>query len=507
MSHIHSFLNRITMYRLMLYYLLFLWILTLVFSVFGILTYSALDILLSGTFFLLACYGANQLFAKISRAKTNSESQLITALILTLIVGPLPLLPFLLPLMVMAVVAMASKYLVATKTQHIFNPAAFAVLFTALVLNTGASWWIGSLALAPFLLLGGMLIILKIRRWHLVVSFLVTYFVLFVIFRLSQGATVVVSLQEFWRVLTYSPLLFFMTVMLVEPLTSPRTAGKRMYFGIFVAACLFAGQTFFANFPYSLESALLAGNLLNWLTLGNAVRACLKLQKKQEIAPGIWQFTFSRPEKFTYDAGQYLEWTLPHPHADSRGVRRYFTIASSPTEQELLLVTKIDPQKSSSYKQALLHLKPGDEIIASHLEGEFTLPKDRQQHIAFIAGGIGITPFRSHVKSLLDKGENRPITLLYSAKTHQEFIFTDLFKQAEKLGVTIQYTSADDSQGKKGVIDASMIVNAVPQCKECLFYVSGPQPMVEAMEKTLSQIGVPRNHIRRDYFPGYDDLH
>src|SRR5258708_34079548 len=108
-----------------------------------------------------------------------------------------------------------------------------------------------------------------------------------------------------------------------------------------------------------------------------------------------------------------MEWTVGHAHSDTGGNRRYFTLASSPTEKEVHLGVRFyDP--SSSFQRAVVELPAGSTIVAGQVAGEFTLPKDPQKKLVFIAGGIGITPFRSMVKYLLDRDEKRAITLFYS---------------------------------------------------------------------------------------------
>ncbi|TGV95790.1 FAD-dependent oxidoreductase, partial [Mesorhizobium sp. M2E.F.Ca.ET.154.01.1.1] len=115
--------------------------------------------------------------------------------------------------------------------------------------------------------------------------------------------------------------------------------------------------------------------------------------------------------KLAFQAGQYLEWTLGLDRSDNRGNRRYFTVASSPTEQSVRLGVKFYP-KSSAFKQALGTMRPGGTIHAAQLAGDFTLPSDPKIKIAFLAGGIGITPFRSMLQYLIDRNESRPIVVL-----------------------------------------------------------------------------------------------
>lgn len=252
------------------------------------------------------------------------------------------------------------------------------------------------------------------------------------------------------------------------------------------------------------------------------------LVKKEQLTKTVWEFWFGGERLPNWQAGQYMEWILPHSNPDKRGTRRFFTLASSPTEKELMIATKII-EPASTFKVALKNLNIGDSIIARGVDGDFVLPKSQQEKLVFIAGGIGITPFRSMIKYLLDTGEKRDIVLLYSNKDSSDVAFSELFNEAKKIGVkTINYFTSgspisnsirveDDSvtsaKGKNtedivyGFITAEEIQIKVLNWQERTFYISGPEPMVEAYEKMLNSIGVKRRQIKTDYFPGYSETY
>ena len=141
-------------------------------------------------------------------------------------------------------------------------------------------------------------------------------------------------------------------------------------------------------------------------------------------------------------------------------------------------------------------LEIGDEITASQLAGDFTLPKNKNRKLAFLAGGIGITPFRSMIKYLLDKNEKRNIVLIYANKSAEDIAYNDIWSEArEKIGAKIACPV--------GFITKEMIVREVPDFKERFFYISGPRAMVVVFEKTLKNLGVKRSQIKTDFFPGY----
>ncbi len=390
---------------------------------------------------------------------------------------------------------------------------------TYLAVNQAASWWVGTPAMLPFVLVGGLLMTRKIRRFELVFSFMEGAAVLTLAAALLGRQSPIGALST---LLLYSPLFFFAFVMLTEPLTAPPTAGLRNLYGALVGV-LFTPAFHLGSFYTTPEIALLIGNAFAWL-VSPKNRVVLYLKQKRQIAPHAWDFIFApsgRPaRKLAFAPGQYMEWTLGHEEPDSRGVRRYFTLASSPTEPEVRLGVRVN-QPSSSYKEALLAMDPGDEIIAGQLAGDFTLPRDPKQPLVFIAGGIGITPYRSMIKYLLDTHEHRPITLFYSAVTPNDFVYRDVFHQAEReLSIRAVYVAertqdvpagpsvlagpegSRDWTGEVGRIRPELIQACAPDYQESMFYVSGPNVMVDAVKGMLRKMGIPDGQIRADFFAG-----
>jgi ferredoxin-NADP reductase len=155
-------------------------------------------------------------------------------------------------------------------------------------------------------------------------------------------------------------------------------------------------------------------------------------------------------------------------------------------------------------------MRPGDEIVASQLAGEFVLPANGREKLVFMAGGIGITPFRSMIRDLLDHNEGREITVFYSNRTAPEIVYADVLEEArERLGIKTVYTLTDrkrvppDWQGGIGRVDAEMIANSVPDYGERTFYLSGPRSLVVGFEEVLRRIGIPKRRIKTDFFPGF----
>jgi ferredoxin-NADP reductase/Na+-translocating ferredoxin:NAD+ oxidoreductase RnfD subunit len=505
---IDNILNRITTYRLVLYYVIFLVVAAVALSFFGLLPFQPADLVVSVSALVLVCWIANGVLAKVFRAPANTESLYITAFILALIITPRSPSRYLSAgaavFLWVGVWAMASKYVLTIRRKHIFNPAAFAVALAALTLNQAASWWVGTFAMLPFVVFGGLLVARKIRRFDLVLSFLAAAGAVTLGASLAKRTGV---LPATGQLLADTPILFFAFLMLTEPLTTPPARAARILYGATVGLHL-SPSLHFGRLYSTPELALLVGNVFSYLMSPRATYV-LKLEAATQLAPDIYEFRFSGATTLRFRPGQYLEWTLRHPRPDSRGNRRYFTIASSADEREVRLGVKFYPE-ASSFKRALLAMKPGDEIVASQLAGEFVLPTNQREKLVFMAGGIGITPFRSMIKHLLDYDEKRPITVLYSNKTAPEIVYADVLEEARKqLGIQTVYTLTDanrvppDWQGGTGRVDAEMIAKTVPDYRERTFYLSGPRALVVGFEEVLRNIGIPRSRIKTDFFPGF----
>lgn len=237
----------------------------------------------------------------------------------------------------------------------------------------------------------------------------------------------------------------------------------------------------------------------------------IKLLHKEQIAKDSWELIFEKPEGFVYEPGQFIEIHLDHPNHDDRGIKRWFTLSSSPTEGDLMITTRL-VEKHSTFKEALFRLDVGDEITIDGPMGKFLLPSDPERQAVWIAGGIGITPFRSQLKFLLDNQQtNRGITLIYSNRTSQDICFTDLWQDAlgEMPNFKLVETLVDDIPagwtGERGMVDDVMIKRAVGEVGNKEFYISGPEPMVEAFKPKLVEMGVEESVIHQDWFPNYTD--
>src|SRR5581483_8180723 len=219
------------------------------------------------------------------------------------------------------------------------------------------------------------------------------------------------------------------------------------------------------------------------------------IERRPEAGDGL-SLLFERPAGLLWTPGQYIRLELEHPGVDARGLRRWFTISSAPHENVVRLTTRTFTS-GSTFKQTLLALQPGDTITVDGPKGSFTSPDPGREHL-FIAGGIGITPFRPILVDLDRRRSGPPITLLYGSRA--DVIFRDELDAiaARNRWLTIRY-----------VIEPSFMGG--PLLRETLrpdqlVWISGPEVMVHALHGLVAALGVSDDRVKLDEFPGYDDV-
>ncbi len=228
---------------------------------------------------------------------------------------------------------------------------------------------------------------------------------------------------------------------------------------------------------------------------------------KHPEAAGIYTFEWEPSETFNFTAGQFIKLLLPHDNPDERGEMHFFTVSASPTEANLANTTKFS-QPSSTFKQTLRSLEPGTKVEMTGPYGEFVLPEDTEQKLVFVAGGIGVTPYRSMLRFLTDKGQTRPIQLLYAANQPQELAFRQLFDYLpQPMEVTYLISQADSEwSGQVGQLSGQKIQELANGLKDKLTYLSGPKPMVQTFKDQLLALGISEDKIMTDFFPGYTKI-
>jgi ferredoxin-NADP reductase len=219
------------------------------------------------------------------------------------------------------------------------------------------------------------------------------------------------------------------------------------------------------------------------------------IEKKAEVA-GVESFIFQPQEPLKWKAGQFLHYVLHHEPTDDRGSDRWFTVASAPFEGTVMITTRITDDKGSSFKKALTALNVGESIEISDIDGDFTV-EDPQAEFVFIAGGIGVTPFHSILKEADHQGVQLKATLLY-ANRDENIVYKD---ELESFKSRNPHLAICYCTGQR--LDEEAIRKFVSDLTKPIFYVSGPEPMVESLGKMLEGMGIGKERIRQDFFPGY----
>lgn len=237
----------------------------------------------------------------------------------------------------------------------------------------------------------------------------------------------------------------------------------------------------------------------------------IKYIKKTKVSKDAWDLHFVKPNGFNYKPGQFIEANLPQKHPDERGQKRWFTLSSSPTEATLDITTRrLD--KHSSFKDVLFKFKAGDTLSIKGPDGSFILPKNNVK-LVWIAGGIGITPFRSQIKYMIDKRMfDYDIVMFHGNRTLEDNVCRNLIEEYKTKNNKFKYIEVlsedipKDWEGETGYIDEHIVEKYLDDIDKRHFYISGPEPMVDAMKEKLTSLRIEDTRIHQDWFPGYTDM-
>jgi ferredoxin-NADP reductase len=233
-----------------------------------------------------------------------------------------------------------------------------------------------------------------------------------------------------------------------------------------------------------------------------------QIKEKREVAKGTLMVVFDLlGEKVDFTPGQYFWVTLVDPpYDDDKGPRRHITVVTSPNDPGVLgLATRI---RDSAFKRSLAELPVRTEVDVEQPKGDFLLPDDTEQDYVFIAGGIGITVFRSMLRYIAEENLPHRVTLVYSNRDRESTAFLDELRELERAipNLRLVLTMTDDAgwDGETRRIDADVLRDHLGTDLGAFTYlVAGPPGMVEAMEKTLAEAGVPDEQVRPERFSGY----
>jgi ferredoxin-NADP reductase len=234
-----------------------------------------------------------------------------------------------------------------------------------------------------------------------------------------------------------------------------------------------------------------------------------KLKDRKEVAERTIAFQFEKPSGWTFKAGQFIDMTLLDPsETDSEGNTRGFSIASGPHEEMLMVATRI---RDTAFKRVLKSMSIGTAVKIEGPSGDLTLPNNSKRAVALLAGGIGITPFRSMlVRAAKEKLPHR-IFLFYSNRRPEDAPFLEELQTLERANpnykLIASMTEMKKSQrpwnGETGLINQEMLTRHLKGAGTPIYYIAGPPAMVKGLHEMLNKAGVDDDDIRAEEFAGY----
>lgn len=514
-NRVFAVLGRISMYRLVLIALGGLAFVALVVSFFGLVAPGPLELVATLTVLAVACSVVDAAAQRILHLPWRLESSLITAGILLFVLRPTIDPAALGGIVIAGVAASLSKYVLAWRGRHIFNPAAVgATVLTVLSIWLPAlgasSWWVGTPILAAPVLLAGLAVLWRTEKLRVVLVFLVVAVAVAMMrtaIQYQDAGLEIETVTLFWQILWSSPFLFLGAFMLSEPLTLPPRRWQQFTVAGVVGVL--------AGFPIGVgeislgqERALLIGNLIAFaFSLRAAVS--LTLVSRDMITPTVKQLTFRTHRPLSFVPGQYLELDVPHHRPDARGTRREFSIASAPEDLPTLRIAFREAEGAgakpqSSYKRALAEVSAGSDLAVTGVWGDFVLPKKTTSPVLMVAAGIGVTPFVSQLRRAMAAGEDRDIVVVYVASAADELAFrADLEASGVPVVVFTRDRPADlpvHWRWAQGVrLDAAGLVGVVPDIAARHAYISGPAGLIAELAPALEKA----RSVTTDAFSGY----
>jgi ferredoxin-NADP reductase len=232
-----------------------------------------------------------------------------------------------------------------------------------------------------------------------------------------------------------------------------------------------------------------------------------RIAEKREVAKGTLLVVFDLlGREVDFRPGQYFWVTLlDPPYDDDKGPRRHVSVVTSPNDRGVLgLCTRL---RDSAFKRSLAELPLGAEVEVEEPKGGFVLPEETDLPYVFVAGGIGITVFRSMLRYIAEEGLGHRVTLVYSNRDRESTAFLDelaeLERSNERLEVVLTMTDDPGWDGERRRIGPELLRDHLGDLDGFRYLLAGPPPMVEAVTDQLRAAGIPEEQIRPERFSGY----
>src|SRR5439155_4884687 len=251
------------------------------------------------------------------------------------------------------------------------------------------------------------------------------------------------------------------------------------------------------------------------------------LDKKKFQGTDIMSFKFSKKSQqqgegndykrsLDYTAGQFAFFGIGGVNNDPKGPLRHFTLSSTPTEDFIMICTRI---RKTPYKKRLSSLEEGVKVKVRGPEGKFVLHEDNSKAATFLSGGIGVTPFRSMIKYATDKQLPVKINMFDSNRDQANILYKNEFDEClntnKNLKIIYTITTAEEQgqapasrswKGERGIINKTMLTKylTTSELDNAVFYICGPPGMLKAMQNLLEDdLHIPKENIKVEEFTGY----
>jgi len=233
-----------------------------------------------------------------------------------------------------------------------------------------------------------------------------------------------------------------------------------------------------------------------------------QIKEKQEVAKGTLLVTFDLlGEEVDFRPGQYFFVTLPNgDHQDEKGLRRHISVVTSPNERGVLgFATRM---RDSAFKRTLSDLPVGAEVEVEEPKGNFALPEETSRPLVLVAGGIGITVFRSMLLHIREQRLTYHVTLIYSNRDRESTAFLDELRELEQelpdLQLILTMTHDPSWKGETRKIDDQFFRDYLGEnLNDFTFLVAGPPGMTDGVQRALKEAGVAEENMTAEGYTGY----
>ena len=230
---------------------------------------------------------------------------------------------------------------------------------------------------------------------------------------------------------------------------------------------------------------------------------------RELVADRTMSFRFTKPRGWSYRAGQFVDITLlDPPETDAEGNLRGFSISSAPREEVITITTRL---RDTAFKRVLQAMPLGTVVKIEGPFGDLRLHHATRPAV-LLAGGIGITPFRSILVETIGGGAlPYPVVLFHANRRPEDAAFADEFRSLARRDPNLTFVPTVTAMpgpgggwdGERGRIDAAMLRRHLDGLVDPIYYIAGPPGMVQALRAMLIASGADEDDVRIEEFTGY----